>query len=59
MKTLMRYFFQTNQQKWAPIFIESLKRRPSLRYIADEIQAKTTDPQLSDIKEKKASDYGL
>ena len=54
MKTLMRFFFQTSQQSWAPIFLESLKRRPSLNYIAEDIQAKTCDASdVQGIKEPK------
>ena len=58
MTALMGFFFQTSQQRWARIFVDSLKRRPNMKYISDEIEAKATDPQLSDVKEKKASDYG-
>ena len=42
MKALMKVFFKTNRENWAPILLQSLKRSPRLAYLAEEIEKQVT-----------------
>ena len=42
MKALMKLFFKTNRENWAPILLESFNQSPRLKYLVDEIQRHVT-----------------